>query len=415
MREMLFCKDTEHTKIYRLITLLFVVSLGMGEVIAVKGIKLSYLLFFLMVICFLGKDRGKIVLKKNKVKLYILIAMLIIWMVYPVIQLLWTKDLGLWLSFYRALLINLMVTILLLNYIDSWGDWIWISRAFVVLQIIMILVGYFEIATGHHFVLLEGELNAVAYAHKPISFYGNGNDNATILFFCLCNSLVYFFVEKRKIIKQALLLLLSAATVHQILIIDARGATYSLFLLIPFVLYFCAAIKLRRSGVTNERRFEVLTIAIAAVAVTAIFAAHPLQYYFALFSGSGNYGSDVGRIAIIQNGFKAFLDSFLLGTGPGQSILASGINLHFFYLEMLFEYGLFFGGFMLLAIFMSAFCKRSGFPMMAESILRSMPFVLVLTGVSSSKTFIMRPTWIFLTLILASLYIEPADQDKNHS
>ena len=412
MKKMLFYNDTKHARIYQMISLGFVISLGFGEVVSIAGIKLSYIFFGLVLAYFFGLNRGEIILSKSKKKIYRLLSLFLLWMVYPIIQLLWVKDIGLWLSFYRALVINLLVITLLLNYIDTWGDWMWISKAFVIFQMIMILVGYWEIYTGHHLILLEGELNLIKYAARPMSFYGNGNDSATVLFFCLCNSLVYLFAEKRNFIKKVGLLVLISATIHQIVIIDARGATYSIFLLIPFVIYFCIVVKLRKFSVANERWFEIITIGIAIIAVIAIFEAHPIQYYFLLYSGSGNYGSDLGRLELIKNGFEAFKESAFLGTGPGQSILASGINLHFFYLEMLFEYGLFFGGLMLAGIFISAFCKHSEFPMVAESILRSVPFVLTLTGVSSSKTFILRPTWVLLTLLFASLYVKPRNQEK---
>ena len=102
------------------------------------------------------------------------------------------------------------------------------------------------------------------------------------------------------------------------------------------------------------------------------------------------------------------ISSFGFGVGAGQSILANNINLHFFYLEILVEYGIFVGGYLLVIIFMMSFHVdyglRSFSEIMMNSLYRSFPIVMILLGVASSGTVRIRATWIIFVLLYTYAY-----------
>ncbi len=402
-----FAKDTIHLYIHQLFAILFVISLGIGEVVSLAGIKLSYITTIVMILFFLFETRGSIKLPGKKKNIRTLILFFLVWLVYPLVQYFWVKDLNLWFSFYVSLIINLLIIVLLILYINTWDDWKVISRAFIAFLVIQLIVGCWEILTGNHLVLLEGERNLLYYISKPLSFFGNGNDNAVVVFFGLYNVLIYLFSEKKSIVTKFFLTLLCIAAVIEIVIIDARGATYSIFLLPLFAIYYQLKQSLEKRSKNLSQLFSIFVIIITGGFLLWVFLSHPIEYYLARFSGEGNYYSDLGRIRIITDSFNAFVESFFLGIGPGQSIVASHINLHNFYLEILFEYGILIGGFMILQIFKVSFRNYPGLTMFSKSLIRAFPFVMVLTGVSSSKTFIMRPTWVLITLLFALYYVYP--------
>lgn len=412
MVKSIFATNTKHSRIYQFIAISFVISLGFGEIVSVIGIKLSYITTIMMICAFFYETRGKIVFIQERYKLFTYVIFCIIWGFYPLIQLLWVKNIDYWSSFYRSLFINILVIVLLVFFIQTWDDWKVISKAFIILHFTSLAVGYWEILTGHHIVHLDGVRNLSYYAFKPVSFYGNGNDNATVLFFGLCNILIFMFSHKQKMLTRLALIFLSIATISQIIIIDARGATYSLFLLLLFILYYQIKLRIDRNSKKMGKLISGFILLITVVFIIWGITAHSIEYYLSMFSGEGNYGSDVARVRIITDSFYAFLDTLGFGLGPGQSIVASRINLHNFYLEILFEYGIFVGGFLIVQIIKIGFWEYAYLPLFAKSIVKAFPFVLVLVGVSSSKTFIMRPTWILITLLLMLQFIKPNDGEN---
>lgn len=412
MLNSILASNTKHSKGYQVIAILFITSLGFGEIVNVAGIKLSYITTILMIFCCIYETRGVIKLSSGKYQLHNLLAFCIIWAVYPLLQFIWVKNVDYWNSFYRSLFINILIIVLILLYINTWDDWKTISKAFIILHLFSLAVGYWEIYTGRHIVQLEGTRNLLYYAYRPISFYGNGNDNAVILFFGLCNLLIFLFSHKTKIFHKILLALLSIATISQIIIIDARGATYSLVLLLVFILYFQVRLRLDKNNKMIGKLFGIATIVLIFVAIIWIFLAHPIEYYLSMFSGEGNYMSDLGRVDILSKSFIAFLNTLGFGLGPGQSIVVSGINLHNFYLEILFEYGIFVGGYLIYQIVKVGFCEYPSLSLLAKSIVRAFPFVMILLGVSSSKTFIMRPTWVLISLLWMLQYVGPAKEES---
>lgn len=395
----LITQKGSHSKLTQWMMIIFIISLGLGEVVNVAGIKLSYIATFLMILMLFSENGGRVLIGGKHKASQKFMFFCLLWVVYPVVQLIWVKDFSLWLVFYRALIINLLVIFILLIYIRTWEDWMWISFSFIAFHVIALGVGLWEMVTGQHIILLEGEKNLAHYAGVPLIFYGNGNDTAVVLCMGIANVLMFYFVKKRKIKEKIIFFLIVLLSIVEIWTINARGASYGLILMIPFIVFFYF-----QSGVSkkNYKMGEIIlysSIVLGLMVVFIIFTIHPIEYYFWQFSGSGNLGSDLVRLQLIVNAFRAFLDTFLFGTGPGQSIVANGINLHFFYLEILIEYGVIFGSYILFQFLKIGLKSEHSLSRGTESVLRSVPFVLILLGVSSSKTFILRPTWILFVIM----------------
>lgn len=391
----------------RFICLAFVVSLGVGEIISIGPIKLSYVTTFIFFFYTV------IVKKKNNIfrNRYSnnLLFFAIIMLLYPLLQFLWSKDSGIWLVYYRTLFINVSIVILLINYIGSYKDWILVVRSFLFLILICLIIGAWEYMTGNHLTFVDysemSETTILLVQNKPLSFYGNINDNSSVLFLGLIVALIYFFKHKTKrFVCKIVRLLFCSLIVWEIIIINARAITYSMILLIVSIAFFWIVDRLSKCNSKKSFKIVLSLLLIVLILIAIALCIYPLDYYLAFISSGTDYSSDIVRIKILKDGFTAFCNTFFLGLGPGQSITINNINLHSMYLEILFEYGLFIGGGLLL-VFLSISLKKSiNASGLCDYVIKSFPVVMILAGVSSSKLFSIRSFWIAFVLILVLKY-----------
>lgn len=398
-----------HSKSERLVMRLFIISLGLGEIISIGPIKLSHITTILALMVSLIKNNGVIRLTVENRNYSRMLKFCYVWIGYALFQFIWVQNTELYKTFILILAVNIIIIYIMITYIRTREDWLDILESFLLLILISVLVGFWEMKTSIHLVkLTEDDANIQYYLNKPLAFYGNGNDYATVLMFGVFGILLHLFAKRRKKTEILFDLGLLLAVLYQIVVINSRAALYSVFLLFLMLVVLYRATKASRNSTTNRRAINIFLVFLAVASVGLIFLISSPKEIIVRYSGDGNVGSDLGRVQMIVNGVNALISSFGFGVGAGQSILANNINLHFFYLEILVEYGIFVGGYLLVIIFMMSFHVdyglRSFSEIMMNSLYRSFPIVMILLGVASSGTVRIRATWIIFVLLYTYAY-----------
>jgi O-antigen ligase len=212
------------------------------------------------------------------------------------------------------------------------ADVLYYNKALIIALGINIIIGLWEVGTGNHLVKLEGEKNIEYYSNKALGVFGNGNDFSTFLYFGVVALFINLFYEKRH---KLLCGLMIVASLFLILVINSRGTIYGIaifFIALP-ICYFLIKH-------TNRSVLTVL-VCIFALGLIVILLRYPLSAIVYRFSSSGNYGSDMYRIGLINGSLKLLEQSYFLGVGPGQSSNQLGMNPHNFFIELLADYGIF--------------------------------------------------------------------------
>lgn len=402
----------EHTVVTKVCMFLFVISLGLGEVAAIGPIKLSYITT-LIVLTALGFENGfrfPIVTKderKNK-----LLVFLFVWIAYSIVQLLWIEDYQLFASFFRIQVINVLVVYIITIYITSKKDWVFMADSLLALLMVSLLVGQWEIITGGHIVTLSGVRNVIYYRNRPVAFYGNGNDYATVLALGVFAILCDLSVNRYRISIVLIKLIVVVFSYYQIIAINCRGALYSVILFPMLALILWGVSRISRYSKRQEQLINSLLLFLLVALLLWVFSNNSPTDLVYRYSGSGNYRSDLGRLNMIVNGLKGLLRTFGFGVGMGQSILLNNINLHFFYLEILVESGVFVGGYLIYLFFSLSLSVNEHFSDVTNAVVRTFPLILVLLGVASSGMSRLRVTWIVFALFYLLLCDERNAKEK---
>lgn len=404
-----------HQSIYRNVMLLFIISLGLGDYFKIFSVRILYLVTLALIILSVnnwGIGSGSVLNAKYRK----MIKFGFFWLIYSVITLVFAVDFSLWIHQYKTLLLNFLVVYLMVKYIKSVNDWMWIAKCVIFLLVVMVIVGFWEICTGNHIHFFDSmsvsPRTVELLQNAPFTFYGNINDNGSALFMCTVIMTLYVVYNWNCLKYKEAYFILGFCAVYQMFKTSARGVVYSLPLLLAFIFFFRILLKFKRSQSRNL--YIGIIVAIIYMILLALML-HSPGYYLSLLKGkseyvsSGNYDSDLFRLGLIWNSFLSFIHTLGLGLGPGQSIIVDGINLHNFYFEVLFEYG-FVGGYFIYQIFKLSFIKKTTLAKNVDAMIMSMPYVLILLGLSSSHFFSIKITWVFLTLLFCLKY---GDFDKN--
>jgi len=378
--------------------LAFVVSLGMGDEVSIAGIKLSYITLIAIVA---GLFVEAIFDFKSEIKRFFsqkFIWFSIIWAIYGIIQRYWVIDMDLWHTYYRSLIINLIVIAILLFYIKTWEDWKWIGISFFAELIMYLAIGAWEMITANHIV--SGDI-VMATKRTPVVFWVNENDAGVMFSILLASALILFFLRKRKRVFNIIFAAIVLLTLVEIYFTHGRGSIIGLLLLLVFSVYFYWLSGIEAKDKKKGTIILVSCVAAVIVIATAFLIAHPASWYIKHYAAGedGLMESDMFRVRIIVDNFHNLLKSHLLGIGPGQLVATIGMPIHFFYLEILYEHGIFMGGYMLFLFFRIGFKYEKHVPRLSGSIVRAVPFALIMLGVSTSKMFLMRPVWVLFVLL----------------
>jgi len=340
----------------------------------------------------------------------------IVMLIYACISLLWVKDLGKSVVSLYLQTIGIAAVLLIAAAIKERNSLYRFLDVLTVCYIIIIIIGIYEIFTGHFlFSPLNPELRFKNLHHLffPYTVFGNTNDFATYvtLFmpFAAYNIIIRFKGWAGKIAGAAL----CAATLFTINNADARACEFAVVLLLAALFFF---VVFKR----NMRRF-VVPMVCAVVALFLVATAYLVKSGEAarlLRSLQLTDNSVYKRIELIKSAFRMIKDYHFMGVGVGNSTilvpfygsLSTPLNLHNVALQILTEYGIVI--FVLFAAVLVAIAVkffRCTPDAKRDVVLCGLCFATVcsfpLVGIASSDITHLTPVWLIWGLWFACLRI----------
>jgi len=314
------------------------------------------LILFLIVLQVL-MNQGKLSISLKKIKFYLLF--LVAWFSYAMITLTWAQSKIDALRQIFFLFTGLLLIFLIILYIKNLKDlknfyWLWI-----ILTVVLLGIGYWEVFTGNHLPSSAYLGRATEYAGKfrPSTVFYNTNDFATFL------GLTFPFIlswlhYKRKLKNKLLGIGLLGGSFYLLLATSSRANLLAL-ILETFVLFFFLL------NLNKKIKVIISTILIFSF----IFFAFPTFTQRAfnridaeLTSFTSEYemtvGSNIMRINLARNAIYYLFHSYGFGVGAGNIewnianfspyYASTLLNLHNWWLEILANYGVFiFTGYLL--------------------------------------------------------------------
>lgn len=370
---------------------LMIIVVNLGSYSNIKGVNLSWAIGFLCLLVFLIQNK-KIVFINNSFKH--LALFLLFWMVYGLLQIVFSKNISLFFQFYMINVINAFLVILILYVVRTKDDFVFILKATLIAFVINIAGACYEYLSGHRLI------TSTNYGSLPVvgGFIGNFNDLCTFLFLAIVFFMIILKIVHKKKIKVVLIVLM----VISFLIINyngSRGGIYSVYIFFGFFILFYIA----RSVLNNPKMDTLLMITLilsGIIVLVLIINRIGLQGALSYLGTSGDLRSDVWRAHAIFKCLSSIKTTLGFGIGAGQSIvLLGGINVHNFYIEIITEFGLIIGICVLYLSFLLPLKINYRIDNYYSSILRSFAFSLLVAGVTSSSLNKMRMMWIMLTII----------------
>ena len=370
------------------------ICLNLGQAFHLGPINLSWFSTILLVGGYFYCNHGIIRLPSNRVIRNICFVFLL-WAVYAWLQVFFVKDFGLFVSFYVILITNIITILMTLLLINSKEAFFYALNAFAFSFVLNVLAAGIEFFTGKHFVQYN-----TSYRNEVVGFIGNYNDFCTFLFLGIVVLFICFFYTDRKSLKIFYFLCISAS-VFFIFFNGARGAIYSLYVLL---LFWILLLLLRKIYKKEKKYNRALLIFSIIVLIFASIWIYKFGFYRALAlldnSGGGDIRSDQSRVILIKSGMEKMIQSFGFGIGAGQSVLLYGINLHNFYAEIFSEYGVGFGLFSVYLSFIVFVRKRNHINQKIDSLIQAAGFAFLIANVTSSSVNKMRALWIYLMIVV---------------
>ncbi|WP_409272366.1 O-antigen ligase family protein [Neobacillus sp. SCS-31] len=378
-----------------------VITSCLGEAFNIFGIKLSWIVAIITILFFIFENKNKkIRFSTCDIKKYV--YFFIIWFGYATLQMPFILNNDYAISSYLSLIVNIFIVIILALNIHSIEDLVFINKGLIVALVIHLSIAIWEITTGNHIVDLSPE-DFLFYYYKPVSVFVNGNDLATFICFGIVSLLLNYAITKANRLITFTLIIIS---IMVLININARAPIYGMLI---YVLCFISLYILFKIYKNNKLAFKVVTSMILSffiISIITLLASFSSEELVFKISSAGNLESDILRLNLMKAAIEGFVNSNLLGMGPGQSINLLGINVHNFFLEIMAEYGLIiFGGILMIFIQLLKVFKQK-LPEFLTLCIMSFPPAFALISIASSGAVRIRATWIIITLLyfVISLY-----------
>lgn len=363
-----------------------IISLGLGQIINIAGLSLAEIFSLLLLLYCLFEiivDRKLVISKNNSIN--VLIGFFLFWLIY-----------GLLLFGFKGinengeqslfiLINNIFVAIMMLYSIRNINDVKVINRAFLVSIVINLGIALWEINPGQHI----GEINSIMNNEYVFGVFYNQNDFATFLFYGLVSIIINFELSHKKKMDVFINVFLLLTTGYILIKTGSRGGLLGMTLLFTLIPIFIIVNKIKKETRLYGKSIDFLLILFSLA--TSFIISKILDLSFA--------GIDSYRAYLADKGFDYFLNSGLLGVGPGQTNYLVGGWVHNLFLEILYDYGLFIWLgfiFMLWKLFSNYKTKLSN---LLASAISSFIVVLPFVGISSSSANKLRSTWIILIIL----------------
>ena len=372
------------------------ICLNMGQFIHIGRINLSWITAIVLIVTYLGENRFLLTFSANRNIRYCCYVMLA-WVAYGITQIWIVTDLGLFLTFYFILINNVLTVIMTFLIVKRKEDLKFAVDMFAVAFVINLLGGIYEYITQR--VIIDTG-NTYEGMIKIGGFIGNFNNFCAFLFigvvvFCLK------ILSDKSLIKRLFYCICIAVAVYFMFFNGSRGGIYSLYIFIALWPLFWVLGKI----VKNEKNYNKLIICLGTiVCILGVVFVYSYGFYNALAlldrSGGGDIGSDRGRVQLILGGIRNAIETYGYGIGAGQSMIEPGINLHCFFVEILAEYGVFFGTFVTYLSVILFIKRKNNVNIAVDSLLQAAGYAFVLVNITPSSINAMRVLWIYLSIVL---------------
>lgn len=396
---------------------LLIVSLNFGDYVQFLGFSLSYffagllLIGTVMQICLTGE-----IFSYSSKEHKIFLILCFFWLVYGAIQGIWAKDSGLFIQGYLQLVINMFMCFEILMLIGNKSDLNLLLSSGLISFLLTFVVGLYEFITDNHF------RDDMEFGESVRTFFGNPNDCATWM--CLCFFLTVLFLLINNLSKWWYLIAWGAS-VFTVYNTGSRACLIGLILVA--VLYFFSKLVLwiehkTKNGIVTTKYLFAFAILVVIFAIIIIVTNEHFFEWLKIFSGEGNYESDILRIDITIKTIETVVNSFFMGVGANQTIRYIDINPHNFVLELLADYGFIvfvIVMYILLSIFFRFFNAKISIGSRIFSVIFVVPLLVI--GISSSSMNRIRMTWVCIVIVYLYLVIlnrsktpETVDQQKEN-
>ena len=337
-----------------------------------------------------GDNRRTHKLGRNK-----LLILAVSWLIWGLVLMLFT-EVHYTFGFYRSLVINLTIILLIGLTATDERSALYYSRAVIVGHIANLGVSIYEFQTGNHLVQLDSYYLRI-FAHNALGFQVNVNDNTSALFIGMFLLLISLATTPKYRLGKVISL---AVTFYVIAKIGSRTGLLSILLSGSMFLYTYFVSKAFRD---NRLRFLVdfAFFTLILLGLVAVFYDNHLISVIVGIFGDKAIHSDLRRLAILNEGIRHAYERMFVGLGPGVVTSKIGTNPHFLLLEILADYGviilfLFLGVLMTLAKVSHLQVKPQ-----IKSTMSAFSLGFITISVASSSLIRVRVVWIVLAIMFS--------------
>lgn len=403
---MLLNNKIDKIKIIPFVLFIMVVLMSTSSFFQLGGIPI-FMLFWFILICYIllrekPQDKTTLDIIKENTRTRI-ITILVIWLLYAMFQFLLFAYNWAGARYFTLILINITTFIIIIDIAKSINVIRLLNKAILCGLFINLVVAFWEISTDSHIKILSSDYER-RFKSIPVTFFSNANDFATFLF---CSVVILMFEKVMSKSKKYHLLIytLLGATIYILIQTDSRGG------LNGTLLFLAIYILLRTIGKVSKGKKSIMGIFSILMFTSSIM--------LLLLLIIENYTSSIvdmffeytdGRLDLWEQAFDLFINSFLLGIGPGQSLVKMNGNVHFLLLEIVTEYGVFVVVGLLVIIYKLI---KLIFPFLNSKIntlITSFLITFIPVSVSSSSMTKIYPVWIIIGIVFA---IKVNHCDKN--
>jgi len=335
-------------------------------------------------------------------------VIMLIWLCYALFSFLWVSDKSSWLKDVFFIFEAYVLTSYFSSRIDNKAILINSCRAFSLFIAIHNLIGYYEMFT-HNYINVSKEFmrtRAYYFGKVPVSVFYNSNNYATVLLLGIALTFICVHYSKT-IVGKVFYLAIAVSSAVQIWFSLSRAN--ALALIVGVVMYF-----LIRKDYSNFKIVLIMFFVLCGgILLVSSLGDEINMLLVKYFSFDITNGSESLRLELIQSGWQAFVKTYGLGTGAGN--LATNISslsgiyggkLHFWWLEVLFTYGIFIFALYILNYFgiIVKLYKRAKSGDFISTVFCSLLVAYIIGAISPSSVVGIEPIWAVMALVIAYTY-----------
>jgi len=363
-------------------------------------------------------DNGRLNLSQIKVKFYL--SFFIFWLGYACFSIFWAAEKVDAIRNVIFLFTGISVVFFLIYYFHDIKHLYLLYRLWLIIFIIMIPVGFWEVTSGNHLImssLIEEERSWIKFA--PTALFTNQNDFATYIALTLPLVLVWIKYDSKLYSRIVGIVVFIAGLILLVLTIS-RSCFMAVVIGLVFWFFFLNRFK---------HKIKVLVItACVCLLIIYIFPKQTMDYINIIKNQTSNLSDDGSlkgvvkdfnvRLNLVKNAIYFTGESAGLGVGAGNAEyfmarynifpIAGHTNVHNWWAEILVNYGLLiFTGYLIMYFGLIFNLWRVHLKvenriekMICEGLLVGL-VTFFIASISSSSIIAFSPQWIYIGFILA--------------